>query len=69
MIGGSKLGVMTIKAKWAFETRQGADNFMEEFGGKNATFDEAVKASFEDMYEDIKMIRKKRKLMSINNGI
>ncbi len=68
VIGGSKLGVMTIRAKWAFETNQDADKFIEEFGGKNATFDEAIKAAFEDMYEDIKMIRKKRKLLSIDNG-
>ena len=68
VIGGTKLGVMTTRAKWAFETKQGADNFMEKFGGKNATFDEAIKASFEDMYEDIKMIRKKRKLMPTNDG-
>jgi len=68
VIGGTKLGVMTTRAKWAFETKQGADYFIEEFSGKNATFDEAIKASFEDMYEDIKMIRKKRKLMPTNDG-
>ena len=68
VIGGTKLGVMTTRAKWAFETKQEADDFIEEFGGKNATFDETIKAAFEDMYEDIKMIRKKRGLMSMNNG-
>lgn len=65
VIGGDKMGVMTMRAKWAFETKDGADKFISEHGGKPATFDDAVKAAFEDMYDDTKMIRKKRKMMKM----
>ena len=32
-------------------------------GGNLGTFDQAMKASYEDMYADTKMIREKRKAM------
>lgn len=60
VIGGEKTGVMTKRAKWAFENSQDAEAFLIENGGERAVFDDAVKASFEDMYEDIQMIRQKR---------
>ena len=63
VIGGSKPGVMTKRAKWAFESKADADAFIKENGGKPASFDEAIKASYEDMYADTKMIREKRKMM------
>jgi len=63
VIGGSKTGVMTKRAKWAFENKADADAFIKENGGKPASFDEAIKASYEDMYTDTKMIRDKRKMM------
>ena len=63
VIGGSKTGVMTKRAKWAFESKADADAFIKENGGKPASFDEAIKASYEDMYADTKMIREKRKMM------
>ena len=63
VIGGSKPGVMTKRAKWAFESKADADAFIKENGGKPASFDEAIKASYEDMYADTKMIRDKRKMM------
>ncbi|MCF8144041.1 MAG: nitrous oxide reductase accessory protein NosL [Deltaproteobacteria bacterium] len=65
VIGGDKMGVMTARAKWAFETRAAADNFMREHGGRSATFDEIMKAAFEDMYEDTLMIQKKRQMMKM----
>jgi hypothetical protein len=61
VIGGKKPGVMTKNGKWAFETREAADRFQKENGGRLATFDEAMKASYEEMYDDTKMIREKRK--------
>ena len=61
VIGGSKQGVMTKNAKWAFAARDRAEAFIKENGGRIATFDEAVKAAYEDMYADTKMIRDKRK--------
>ncbi len=63
VIGGNKPGVMTKKAKWAFENKADAEKFITENGGSPATFDEAMKATFEDMYADTKMIREKRKMM------
>jgi nitrous oxide reductase accessory protein NosL len=40
VIGGSKKGVMTSIAKWAFAERSGAERFVQEFGGKVTGFDE-----------------------------
>jgi nitrous oxide reductase accessory protein NosL len=62
VIGGSKMGVMTTRAKWAFEKKEDADQFVKEFRGELATFDDAVQAAFEDMHKDLKMIREKRKM-------
>ena len=52
VIGGEKMGVMTTRAKWAFESKEPADEFMKQNGGRPATFEEVMKAAFEDMYED-----------------
>lgn len=60
VIGGKKPGVMTRRAKWAFEKPEEAAAFVQENEGKLATFDEAMKATYEDMYADTKMIREKR---------
>jgi nitrous oxide reductase accessory protein NosL len=60
VIGGDIPGVMTARAKWAFESKAAAESFMAKHGGKSATFDEAIKAAFEDMYNDVQMIQKKR---------
>ena len=62
VIGGNKPGVMTKRAKWAFEKKEDAEKFIKENGGGIATFDEAMKASYEDMYQDTKMIRDRRKM-------
>ena len=68
VIGGDILGVMTARAKWAFETKDGADNFMKKHGGRPANFREVIKAAFEDMYQDTLMIRKKRKLINMRKN-
>ena len=62
VIGGNKMGVMTKRAKWAFEKKEDAEKFIKENGGKLSTFDDAMKAAFEDMYADTKMIRERRKM-------
>jgi nitrous oxide reductase accessory protein NosL len=62
VIGGGKPGVMSKRAKWAFENKADADAFMKENGGAIASFDEAIKMAYEDMYQDTKMIREKRKM-------
>lgn len=65
VIGGSRQGVMTKNAKWAFASKEKADVFIKEHGGKLATFDQAIKAAYEDMYTDTKMIRDRRKQMKM----
>ncbi len=45
VIGGSKKGVMTPVAKWAFVNQKDADAFIKANGGKLATFDVALKAA------------------------
>ena len=63
VIGGSKMGVMTKNAKWAFGKTEEANAFVTANGGNISTFDQAMKAAYEDMYADTKMIREKRKAM------
>ena len=63
VIGGNKMGVMTKNAKWAFGKSEEAKAFVAANGGNIGTFDQAMKAAYEDMYTDTKMIREKRKAM------
>ncbi|MDZ7698252.1 MAG: nitrous oxide reductase accessory protein NosL [Deltaproteobacteria bacterium] len=62
VIGGKKMGVMTKRAKWAFKTKEAAGRFVQEFGGELSDFEGAAKAAYEDMYQDTRMIREKRKM-------
>ncbi len=61
VVGGEKPGVMTRRAKWAFADRPRAEAYAREHGGSVVGFDEAMKGAYEDMYQDTKMIREKRK--------
>jgi len=45
VIGGSKQGVMTSTAKWAFVKKEDAQAFVAENGGRVASFDEAMNAA------------------------
>jgi copper chaperone NosL len=67
VIGGSKMGVMTKRAKWAFAKKEDAEKFVKESGGKVSTFDEALKATYEDIYADTKMIRERHKAKKTEN--
>jgi copper chaperone NosL len=62
VMGGNKPGVMSKNAKWAFEKKEDAQAFVTGNGGTIASFDQAMKAAYEDMYSDTKMIRDKRKM-------
>jgi nitrous oxide reductase accessory protein NosL len=62
VIGGNKPGVMTKRAKWAFEKKADAEAFIQKEGGTIANFDQAISASYEDIYADTKMIRERRKM-------
>jgi copper chaperone NosL len=68
VIGGKRMGVMTKRAKWAFEDKAAAQKFIDENGGEIADFERAMKASYEDMYQDNKMIREKRKLKRMKSS-
>jgi len=61
VIDSSKPGVMSTRGKWAFTKKETAETYAGETKGTLATFDEAIKAAFEDMYADTKMIREKRR--------
>ena len=45
VIGGSKKGVMTPVAKWAFAEKKDAELFIQKNGGTLATFGDALKAA------------------------
>jgi len=68
VIGGNKPGVMSKQAKWAFEKKEDAEKYIKENGGTLATFDEAMKAAYESMYTDTKMIREKRKMKKMQGA-
>ncbi len=65
VVGGNMPGVMSKNAKWAFAEKADAEKFITANGGTLASFDEAMKATYEDMYADTKMIREKRKMMKM----
>lgn len=60
VLDASKSGVMTARAKWAFSSREAADRYIQANGGVILSFDDAIKAAYEDMYQDTKAIRERR---------
>jgi len=62
VIVDGKPGVMTQRAKWAFTSKEDAEAYIKQNGGKHASFDEVMKTAYEDMFKDTKMIREKRKM-------
>ena len=62
VVGGAKPGVMSKRGKWAFEKKEDAESFMKTNQGSMATFEEAMKMAYEDMYDDTRSIRERRKM-------
>ena len=60
VIGGDKRGVMTERAKWAFKSKKDAQKFIAKHGGNLATFEQAFKASCEDLYKDMNLSNRHR---------
>jgi copper chaperone NosL len=60
VLGGKKQGVMTRRGKWAFSDKTAAEAFAKENGGVLIGFDDAMKAAYEDMWEDTRMIRERK---------
>ena len=65
VLGGAKMGVMTKRAKWAFARKKSAERFMSGNLGELIGFDDALKASYEDMNADTTMIRNKKRSMRV----
>ena len=63
VVDGGKQGVMSNRAKWAFADRQGAEAYVAANGGTIGTFEQALKAAFEDMYEDTYATRERHRIM------
>jgi copper chaperone NosL len=68
VIGGEKPGVMSKRGKWAFEKKTDAEVFIQANKGTLTDFEAAIKASYEDMYTDTKMIREMRKAKRMKQG-
>jgi nitrous oxide reductase accessory protein NosL len=51
VIGGKKAGIMSVRGKWAFENKKDAEAFIRINGGRISFFEEAMKATFEDIDE------------------
>lgn len=62
VVGGNKQGVMTKRGKWAFENKSDAENFIKVNQGSMASFEEAMKMAYEDMSDDTRAIRERRKM-------
>ena len=54
VMGGKKGGVMTKRAKWAFESKDGADKFIAAYGGKILTWDEVLAAARDDLAHEVR---------------
>lgn len=63
VIGGDLPGVMSMRATWAFQKQEDAQKFIQQHGGDAASFEPALKSVYAHMYQDTKMIRKKRQMM------
>jgi nitrous oxide reductase accessory protein NosL len=60
LIGGELKGVMTRRGKFAFADRAAAEAARGKHGGELGDFQAALTASYLDMSEDVKMIRRNR---------
>lgn len=60
VVGGNRMGVMTSRAKWAFAEKSAAEAFIKANQGTLVSFDDAIRAAYEDMYKDTRMIRDRR---------
>ena len=53
---------MSRRGKWAFNKKDDAESFIKTNQGKLVSFEDAMKMAYEDMAEDTKMIRERRKM-------
>jgi len=72
VLDDSNPGVMSTRGKWAFKSKKDAESYIYDNcagSGKVVTFEEAMKAAYEDMYADTQMIRKKRRMMKMKGDM
>ncbi|MBI5639521.1 MAG: nitrous oxide reductase accessory protein NosL [Nitrospirae bacterium] len=63
VVGGTKQGIMTSVAKWAFAGEKDALKFIQENGGKIISFDQAMKAAEEELGKSEEMTHKQHSHM------
>ena len=68
VVGGNKRGVMTQTAKWAFEKESSAKEFINSHGGELVVFHGALKAAYEDIYEEVKETLERAEERKAKNG-
>ena len=68
VIGGDLPGVMTSRAKWAFEKKDDADAFINDHGGQTAVLEEVIRAAFVDLYEDTIVAKRKRRIIKMEKN-
>jgi len=61
VLGGTRPAVMSKRGKWAFAKKEDAEAFLKQNNGSLVSFEAAIKAAYEDIYDDTKMIRERRK--------
>ena len=69
VLGGDIPGVMSKKSRVAFGDKKDALAFQKEHGGDIAGFDQAIDDTYDEMWNDIKMIREKRAKMKKMKGM
>jgi copper chaperone NosL len=69
VLGGDIPGVMAKKSRVAFSDKSKALAFQKEHGGDVGDFDEAMDDTYDEMWNDIKMIREKRSKMKKMKGM
>lgn len=59
VIGGDLPGATTLNAKWAFEEKSDAEAFIKQHGGKLSIYEEVIRTTFRDLYDDTIAIKRK----------
>lgn len=58
VLGGNRPGVMTMRAKWAFSTLEGAESFVAKHGGIIVSSEQAIEAGYADLSKDMGRMKK-----------
>ncbi len=64
VVGSKKPATMSKVSKYAFSTKEAAQKFAKEFGGKVMSFEEALKIAQKDYENEAKMITQRQAMMA-----